>query len=253
MNHEAFERLAEEAFAVGEPGPARDRIESLAAGDPELQRCGEDLLAASGALAGAGLEPLPAGLHEALISAIPAGGMASGGRMSWLTFITAAIQVRPAFALGGAVAAGFAIGAIGIGALMGGLRESRELAPGTAASLAPMPALVATTTLEQGGARLELTSRRTDAGIIVRLVSRDATPATLTLAWDPATLRFAAVRWEGADAPSFEPAPGRAVLRLPSAAGSELTFDGIVTGDRPVRVTLSAAGSDREVNLCLPR
>jgi len=256
MSHDEFERLAESAF--DDPGDAldRERLESLAAGDPELRRRWDDLRAARVALAGAGLEPLPDGLHEALIGAARTDAPRPGERASWLSFVTAAIQTRPAFALGGAVAAGIAIGVIGLGLIMGGLRAGpagEDLAPGTTASLPPTPPATATTTLDQGGAHVELTSRRAAGESIVRLDARDGIPATVTLAWDPAALRWSGVRWEGPDAPPFEPAPGRVVLRIPAAAGSELSFEEIVSGGSAVRVTLSAAGGDREVTLRLPR
>jgi hypothetical protein len=99
---------------------------------------------------------------------------------------------------------------------------------------------------------VELTSRREDGGIVVRLDARGGTPATVTLDWDPAALRLIGARWGAADAPSFGSAPGRVALRVPTT-GSELSFEEIVSDGSAVRVTLSAAGSDREVTLRSPR
>lgn len=262
MSHDEFERLADQAFEgrVGEP--ERRRLEALAAAHPELRERWEDLEAARNGLAGATLEPLPPGLHEALIGATRAQGARRSEPRGWLSHITAAIQVRPVFALGGAVAAGFAIGVVGLGLIMGvlggGLGTGRDLAPATSASLPPAPiappiaqTLASSATLDRAGAHVELSARREAAGIIVRLEARDATPGTVTLEWDPTASRLAGLRWE-ADAPSFDPAPGRVTLPIPAASGIELSFQEIVNGGSSVRATLSAAGGDVEVTLRLP-
>lgn len=253
MNHDEFDRLAESAFDDPAPRGARERVEALAATDPELRVRWECLLAARSALANAGLEPLPAGLHDALIGTVRDAPALANGRGSWLSFITAAIQVRPAFALGGAVAAGLAIGVIGIGLLMGGLRTGTDLAPGISASLPPMPPLAATTSIDEGGARLDLTARPTAGGTVVGILAGDGTPATVTFHWDAAALRLTGIGWASPDAPSFQPAPGRVSLRLPEASGSELMFDEIVPGGSAIRATLSAAGGEREATLRMPR
>ena len=252
MNQDEFERLAESAFDDRDDVRVRERLETLAAGDPELNGRWKDLQAARAGLAGQGLEPLPVGLHETLIAAVSTAGRRPRERGSWLSFITAAIQVRPVFALGGAVAAGLAIGVIGLGLMMGGLRVGHDLAPATTASLPPIQA-AAVTTLDQGGARVAFTVRRTAGETFVRLDAPETTPATVTLTWEPAALRLRGVRWESPDAPSFEPAPGRVVLQIPAAAGSELSFDEIVSGGSAIRVMLSAEGDNREAPLRMPR
>jgi len=256
MSHDEFERLADQAFEgrVGEP--ERVRLEALAAAHPELRERWKDLEAARTGLAGARLEPLPPGLHEALIGAARAQGARRSEPRGWLSYVTAAIQVRPIFALGGAVAAGFAIGVVGLGLMMGGLGAGRDLAPATSASLPPAPASTSSTlsaTLDRAGAHVELSARREAAEIIVRLEARDATSGTVTLEWDPTASRLAGLRWEGADAPSFDPAPGRVTLPIPAASGIELSFQEIVNGGSSVHATLSAAGGDEEVTLRLPR
>jgi hypothetical protein len=260
MIHDEFERLADQAFEgrVGEP--ERGRLEALAAAHPELRERWEDLQAARTGLAGATLEPLPPGLHEALVGATRVQGARRHEPRGWLSHITAAIQVRPVFALGGAVAAGLAIGVVGFGLVMGGLGgglgAGRDLAPATSASLPPAPVASGPTSsaiVERAGARVELSARREAADIIVRLEARDATPGTVTLAWDPAASRLVGLRWEGADAPSFAPTPGRVTLPIPAASGIELSFREIVNGGSSVRATLSAAGGDEEVTLRLPR
>jgi hypothetical protein len=253
MNHDEFERLADLAFDGRAGASERERLEALAASDPELRERWEDLMAARSGLSGAGLEPVPAGLHEALIVTSRAEGGQPSGRGSWLSFITAAIQVRPVFALGGAVAAGLAIGVIGIGMIMGGLRPGRDLAPATSASLPPAPAAISSATIDQGGAHVELSARRDAGETLVRLDARDGTPGTVSLAWDPAASRLVGLRWEGPDAPSFDPAPGRVTLAIPLAAGVELSFVEIVSGGSAVRATLTAAGGDKEITLRLPR
>ena len=250
MNQDEFERLTDSAFDRRDDGPVRERIETLAAGDPDLSGRWEDLQTARAGLAGAGLEPLPAGLHEALIADLRTAAPRGGVRMSWLSFITAAIQTRPVFALGGAVAAGLVIGVFGFGLIMGGLRAGQDLAPGTSASLPPMPAAVATTTLDHGDVHVDLTSRRDSDGLVVRLDAHDGTPATVAFAWDPAALRLTGARWGTAAAPSFE--PGLVVVRTP-ATGSELSFTEIVPGGSAVRGTLSATGGDVEATLRMPR
>ncbi len=256
MNHDEFERLSDLAFDGRAGAAERERLEALAAADPELRDRWEDLQAARAGLSGAGLETLPAGLHEALIRDARADAPRRSERGSWLSFITAAIQVRPAFALGGAVAAGLAIGVVGLGVIMGGLRSGRDLAPVTSASLppaAPAPASLSSATLDHGGAHVELSARRDAGETIVRLDARDETPGTVTLAWDPAASRLVGLRWESADPPTFDPAPGRVTLPLPAAAGIELSFEEFVSGGSAVRATLSAGGGDEEVILRLPR
>lgn len=253
MRRDEFERLADLEFDGRLDASGRRGLEALAAGDPELGERLKDLGAARHGLAGAGLEPLPAGLHEALIGAAGIEGRGRSGRVGWLSFLSAAIQTRPVFALGGAVAAGLAIGALGLALLAGGPRPIGDLAPGTSASLPPAPPAVSTTTLEQGGARVTLTARRRGGETIVRLDARDATPATVTLAWDPAASRLVGLRWAGPHAPSFAPAPGHATLRMPEAAGIELSFEEIAGDGSAVRATLAAGGGEHEATLRLPR
>lgn len=252
MNQHEFERLADSAFDDRDDVRARERLDTLAAGDPDLSERWKDLGAARAGLAGTGLDPLPAGLHEALIGAVSMAGLRSRERGSWHSFITAAIQVRPIFALGGAVAAGLAIGVIGLGLMMGGLGVGRDLAPATTASLPPIPA-VAATTLDQGGARVTFTVRRAAGETFVHLDAPESTPATVTLTWEPAALRLRGVRWESTDAPSFEPASGRVILQIPAAAGSELSFEEIVGSGSAIRATLGAAGGNSEAPLRMPR
>lgn len=258
MNHDEFERLADQAFEgrVGES--ERNRLEALAAAHPELRERWEDLQAARTGLAGATLEPLPPGLHEALIGLAGVRGARRPEPRGWLSYITAAIQVRPVFALGGAVAAGLAIGVVGLGLIIGGLGggAGRDLAPATSASLPPVPVAdappaTASATLDRPGVHVELLARRVGDETIVRLEARDATAGTLTLAWDPAASRLVGLHWEGADAPPFAPTPGRVTLPIPAASGIELSFQEIVSGSS-VRATLSAAGGDEEVTLRLP-
>lgn len=252
MKHDEFERLADQAFESGVGEPERQRLEALTAAHPELRERWEDLLAARTGLASAALESLPSGLHEALIGAARAQVARRSETRGWLSYITAAIQVRPVFALGGAVAAGFAIGVIGLGLVMGGLGPGRDLAPGTSASLPPAAPVATSAALERGGARVELALRRDAGETRVRLDARGATPGTVTLAWDPAGRRLVGLRWESAEAPSFAPVPGRLTLPVPAASGVELWFEEIVSGGGPIRATLSAGGEVEEVILRLP-
>jgi hypothetical protein len=253
MSHDEFERLADLAFDGRAGASERERIEALAGSDPGLRERWEDLKTARTGLAGAGLEPLPSGLHEALIGVARTEDRQRAERGSWLSFITAAIQVRPVFALGGAVAAGLAIGVIGLGMIMGGLGPGRDLAPATTASLPPAPSAARSATMDQGGAHVELSARRDAGETLVRLDARGGTPGTVSLAWDPAASRLVGLRWEGADAPSFDAASGRVSLAIPAAAGVELSFVEIGSGGSAVRATLSAAGGDKEITLRLPR
>jgi len=100
---------------------------------------------------------------------------------------------------------------------------------------------------------VSFTVRRAAGGSFVRLDAPEGAPATVTLTWDPAAMRLRGVTWEGPDAPSFEPAPGRVVLELPAAAGSELSFEEIKSDGSAIRAMLSAAGGNRETNLRMPR
>ena len=252
MNHDEFERLSEATFEDRAPEGDRARLEALAAGDPELRGRWDDLLAARSALGGTALEALPAGMHEALLGAARSAA-APAERFGWRAFITAAIQARPVFALGGAVAAGLAIGVIGIGLLMAGLGAGRDLAPGTTASLPPVLEAVSTASLEAGSAQVSLTSRRSGSGLIVRIMARDATPATVALTWDPTALRLTGVRWESPEVPAFEPGPGRVSVRVPTASGSEFSFDERVEGAGDLRVRLSTESGGSEAILPPPR
>lgn len=253
MNQDEFEHLADSAFDGRDDAPVRERIEVLAAGDAELRERWENLEAARAGLGGAGLETLPPGLHAALIGVARSTAHPRGERMSWLSFVTAAIQSRPVFALGGAVAAGLAIGVFGVGLISGGLRAGQDLAPATTASLPPIAAAMVTTTLDLRDAHVGLSSRRADGEVVIRLDARDGTPGTVTLTWDPRALRLSGLRWPGFEAPPFESTSGRLGLRIPSASGSELSFEELVTDGGAVRATLSAAGGNREVTLQLPR
>ena len=264
MSRDEFEERVESAFETPGDGRERARVEAMAAADPALRARWDDLQPALEALAGAGLESLPTGLHATLVETARASG--AGGRVrsrggSWLSFVQAAIQVRPAFALGGAVAAGIAIGAIGLGLLIGPLGGShegplgRDLGPSTSASLPPMPDAPAITDLDVDGAHATLTARRSPRGqqqdVIVWLETRGE--GVVTLAWDPTALRWSGARWGTPDAPAFESGPGH--LRLPTAASaaSELMFSELVPGGSTVRATLSAASGERGEILRLPR
>lgn len=252
MSHDEFERLSGSVFDAGDEARDRERIAALLDREPALRERWEDLMAARAGLAGAGMERVPDDLHLALVDAARAAAPAPAARGTWLAFVTAAIQARPAYALGGAVAAGFAIGAIGIALLTGAPRGLESLAPGTAATLAPVAPAVATTPIEWGGARIDVTARRAGGRMVVRLGARDAAATTLTLAWDPAELRLGAVRWEGAEAPAFDPSQGRAVMHMPGASGSELTFEESGPRGGALSVTLRAAGGDRVVTIPPP-
>lgn len=258
MMHEEFEDRVEAAFDRRSAAEARAKLASLAAADPELSARWADLEPALDALSGAGLEPLPDGLHATLTEAARAGGARDRGYGSrgWLSYVTAAIQVRPAYALGGAVAAGIAIGAIGLALILGatgtGIRSVNDLGSATSASLPPAPADAAVTTLERDDAQVELTTRRSGSGIVVHVDARGS-DAELSLAWDPAALRLSGVRWESSREPAFEAAAGRARLPVPLSAGSELSLSEIAPGGSAVQVTLSARDGERQETLRQPR
>jgi len=205
------------------------------------------------ALEGARLEPLPEGLHATLMQAARRGRTHERGpaRTSWLSFFTTAVRLRPAYALGGAVAAGAAMGALGL-ALVLGVAGNRPGLDSISASLPPAaPAIV--TTLDRGDARVDLTTRRVDGDLIVQVNARGGERATLTLAWDEGTLGLLNVRWEGTRPAEFETGAGSARLPIPLASGSELTFREIASEPRAVRATLDANGEKQEETLRLPR
>ena len=244
MTHDEFEDRIE-AFARGDR-EAYARLASLAAADPALGERWAELEPALRALAGAGPEPLPEGLHDTLmLAARTAHAPARQGRVSWFSFISAAIQVRPAYALGGALAAGIAIGALGLALITGtagdGLRSARHEAPGTAASLPPAPGERSITNFDLGTAHVELTSRRSEGWLVVRVEARGEA-STLTLEWDATALKLYGMRWETPQPPAFESAAGRLRLPIPLASGCELSFSPIAPGGGPVRVTLDTAG-----------
>lgn len=258
MNQDQFDDQVEAAFAHHDDRALRAQLAAQAATDPSLAARWGELEPAFDALSSAGLEPLPEGLHETLLRtagearrARPVGG--------WLSFITAAMQVRPAYALGGAVAAGIVIGAFGFALIVGNaqdrLRSANDAAPQISASLPPLPTAAAVTTLELGSTRVELTARRSEHGIVTRVDARGDEGATLTLVWDASALRLSGVRWETSLAPAFESAAGRVELPIPLAAGSELSWSEIAPEPGAVRVTLSSAGHNvvKEETLRLPR
>lgn len=255
MTHDEFEDRIE-AFARGDR-EAYARLASLAAADPALAEKWADLEPALRALAGARPEPLPEGLHDTLLlAARTAHAPRRLGRVSWFSFITAALQVRPAYALGGALAAGIAIGALGLALISGsaeqGLRSARQAAPGATASLPPAPAATSPTRLDLGTAHVELISRPAEGGLVVRVEARGEA-STLTLTWDEAAVRLSGLRWETPQAPAFESAPGLARLPIPLASGCELSFSPIAPGGSAVRVTLGTAGSETQDTLRWPR
>src|SRR5262245_12705290 len=214
---------------------------------------GPEEQAALAALKGARLEPLPEGLHATLMQAARRGRTHERGpaRTSWLSFFTAAVQLRPAYALGGAVAAGIAIGALGL-ALILGVNRSRPGSDLISASLPP-PAPAIVTTLDRGMTRVNLSTRRVNGELIVRVDARGSGGGSLTLAWDEGTLGLLNLRWEGTRPAEFEAGAGRARLPIPLASGSELTFREIGSAPGGVRVTLIANGEKQEETLRLPR
>jgi len=253
MTHNEFERLVETAFDAPEDAATRTRIAELTAANPELAAYWEDLVAARNALTGATLEPLPDGLHEAVMAGVRSERRTRRERGGWLGFLSAAISTRPAYALGGAVAAGFAIGVLALGLWQGGFKVGERIGGGVSASLPPMESASATTTLEQDGVRVGITVRRIDGGGIVRIDVAHGPAADLVLAWEPAELRLSGVRWDGPEGPVFDPTSGRVALRLLPGAGSELSFEETVPGSSAIRATLRTPGGDREEMLRLPR
>jgi len=111
-------------------------------------------------------------LHDSVLRAVGNQANARAQRESWLDTLVAALRARPGMALGGAVAAGMAIGVIGFGALSGGFAAGRALGPATSATLPAMVSDAPATVLELDGTKVELwfTSSANSAGSIrVRL------------------------------------------------------------------------------------
>ena len=257
MSRDEFEARVESAFGHPEDARERTRIEALAAADPDLRARWDDLQPALEGLAGAGLEPLPPGLHARLIetareAARGTGRVGSRG-VSWLSFVQAALQTRPVFALGGAVAAGIAIGVFGFGLLARPLSLPLPLrGASTSASLPPVADEPATAAIELGEGEVTLTARRgLSDEVIVRLESRAEAPATVTLSWDPAAIRWSGARWETPDAPAFEAGTGR--LRIDATTASEWVFTRLRPDADALRATLSGRRGEKEERLRLPR
>lgn len=263
MSREEFDNRVESLFEHPDPAE-RARIEALVDADPALRARWDDVQPALDVLGAATLEPLPASLHATLTETAQGAGGATVPRVrargtsgSWLDFVRAAIQVRPAFALGGAVAAGIAIGAVGLALLNGlpgeGPHAGQDLGRSTSASLPPMPEASTLTTLDLGEAHATLTVRRTARQqLVVHLEARATTPASVTLAWDPAVLRWSGASWQTSAAPAFESGTGHLRL-LVTASGSELVFVESVSGSSRLRATLSAAGEEKEETVRVPR
>jgi hypothetical protein len=252
MNHDEFDRLAEAAMESGDPRE-RERMEGLVSTDPELREIWTDLKATQGALAGAGLEPLPAGLHDTVLRALAHETSARRERESWLDTLVAALRSRPGLALGGAVAAGLAIGVIGFGALSGGFVASRALAPSTSATMSTLSDATPDAVLAVDGARVELSVRTAGDLRDVRVSARATIPARVTFAWAPGTVRFAGVAWSSGEVPGITSAPGSMTLSLAGDLRSSLSFSPPQSGDAVLRVTLGTASGLKEETLHLLR
>jgi hypothetical protein len=250
MNHDEFERLAESAIESGD-SRERERLETAISANPELREMWADLVATRGALAGAELESLPAGLHEGVLRSIAHESAARREGESWVETLIAALRARPALALGGAVAAGMLIGVIGYGALSGGFAASRALGPSTSATMSVLPSDASELVLELDGTRLEVKAWSREQGRGVTMVTHGT--GTATLEWDQAELQLYLPTAATDRASALETAPGSVRLRFDGAVAWDLLFTTVRAEDASIRVKLRGAHGEKHATLSLPR
>lgn len=250
MNREEFERIATATLEGGASTGERRALEAHLASDPAAREAWDDLMIAHAGLAGARLDEPPAGLAPALMAAIEAEARQRAGRKSWLAGLAAALRMRPAFAMASTLAIGIALGVLGLGALTGGFRGGRTLAPSTVASLPANPDSGPPVAIEAGGASIQASAARGGHGVDVRLEARGAA-AEVALEWDAAAFELVGVR-ASPGVGHLAATPGR--VAGPMGDGTEWTFTLAPrgAGEGTARVTVRAAGDERQQRLRIP-
>jgi hypothetical protein len=153
-NRAELQRIAERVFDGTVTRGERERLEAAITADPVLRGIWDDLMAARGALAGAGLENAPHGLRPAVLRAVAAESRQRVQRPSWVESFAAAFRARPVLALGSALAIGVVIGVFAIAALTGGFEAGSKLAPSTIATMPAAPEAAAPVVLDLDGAHV---------------------------------------------------------------------------------------------------
>lgn len=168
MSHRAeLERIAERVFDGTVTRGERERLEAAIATDPVLREVWDDLMAARGALAGAGLEEAPHDLQPAILRAVAAESRQRRQRVQhpgWRETLASLFRARPVFALGSALAIGVVIGVFAIAAFTGGFEASSKLAPSTVATIPAAPEAAAPVVLDLDGAYVVARTERAANG-----------------------------------------------------------------------------------------
>jgi anti-sigma-K factor RskA len=250
MTPDEFERIADEVLAGTADARERERLEAHVASDAGAREVWANLRAAHAALAEARLEPAPPGLRAEIQRAIQVEARARRGDRPWLAGLVASFRARPALALGTTFSLGLVVGVLAFGALRAGWQAGRELASSTVAMMPAPPQAEAPVAIEAGGATVEVSVGSAPGGAVVRLTARQA--AEVALEWEPGHGRLTGLRAVRGGGDALSAAPGRAALGM--EAGSvwwfTLAHDG--AGARTVRVTVGAAGRERDRTLPLP-
>jgi hypothetical protein len=174
-----------EALFDGTANPRElEKLEQTLTADPALREIWDDLVAARGALADAGLEEAPHGLRPAILRAVAVERRERGKRDHWFGALLATFRARPALAMGSALATGIVIGAVGIAAITGGFEAGNRIAPSTVATMPAAPEAAAPVLLDLGGAHVEARTGR-DQEVTVHLDVRPNGNQTTTVTVTP--------------------------------------------------------------------
>jgi len=212
-NRAELERIAERVFDGTVTRGERERFEAQIATDPVLRGIWDDLLAARGALAGAGLEDAPHDLRPAVLRAIATESRRRNvapprRNAGWFEPIVAAFRARPALAFGSALAFGILIGIFAVASFTGGFEAGSKLAPSTVATMPAAPEAAAPVVLDLDGAHVVArTEHDADGQNVVRadVIVRGGASAPATVEFAPGsapggvrvTLRSGAGQKEG--------------------------------------------------------
>jgi hypothetical protein len=244
MRQDDFQRIAE-AMLDGTAGERdREAFAAHIASDPGARAAWDDLLATREPLARASLEPLPPGLHGAIVRAARAQSEEPGRRASWLHDLFGALNARPLATAGATFAMGLALGVVGFATYTGGMGPGGAVGSRVSGTMGSGAPHAASATLHVDGARVELRAGSDGATYRVHAVAAAERASEIRLAWDPAALHCDAVRWPGAIVGPATLNPGELVISLERTTTWELTLAPTARGPHDVHVSIRS-GADR--------
>lgn len=253
MNEADFERIAGAVLANTASADERRRFEEHLASDPAAREAWEDLRAAEMALGTAGLEPAPAGLHDAVMRALDPPRRRTSSKSGWFGALVGAFASRPVAGMGYAFAAGLAVGVLALGAFTDAWHLGRSGGPSLTATIAPAAQFVPAPALELNGTKLETALRRSDEGFDARFDLPAAPGANLVVTWDPAAQRLGAIHWLDAPAGHLEADSGSLSILADRGASFEVAFVSLLPRGGPLHVTLEQNDRRTEEVLGPPR